>query len=178
MADISGASVHYQRTLSAAQSADKTNAPAKSSGDLYSPERTIHDTVEISDDGTKIINLARGQELANALPDATLDRDAFNAALAKSLEDINRITTLYGGVLDELATLYSSAPNSSSDTTQLTEDGGQGVNLVQTNEVVERLRKGSVANQDFIASLEKSRSEIQQITSVLSDTIKSTFGKS
>jgi len=178
MADISGASLNYQRTLSATQSADKTNASTKSSGDLYSPERTIHDTVEISDDGTKIINLARGQELANALPDATLDRDAFNAALAKSLEDIGRITTLYGGVLDELATLYSSAPNTSSETPQLTEDGGQGVNLSQSSEVVERLRKGSVENQDFITSLEKSRGEIQQITTLLSESIKTAFGKS
>ena len=178
MADISGASLHYQRTLSAAQSSEKASAPAKTSGDIYSPERTIHDTVEISDDGTKIINLARGQELTDALPDATLDRDAFDAALEKSLEDINRITSLFGGVIDELSTLHASAPNTSSDTTQLTDDGEQVVNLGQTSEIVERLRNGSVENQDFIAYLEKSRGEIQQITTLLNETIKTAFGKS
>ena len=39
-------------------------------------DRTVRDTVEISEDGQKIINLTRGAELAAQLPDADADRDA------------------------------------------------------------------------------------------------------
>ena len=63
-------------------------------------DRTVRDTVEISEDGQKIINLTRGAELAAQLPDASADREAFNAALERAQEDIKRITTLFGGVLN------------------------------------------------------------------------------
>ena len=63
-------------------------------------DRTVRDTVEISEDGQKIINLTRGAELAAQLPDASADREAFDAALELAQEDIKRITTLFGGVLN------------------------------------------------------------------------------
>ena len=63
-------------------------------------DRTVRDTVEISQDGQKIINLTRGVELAAELPDAGADREAFDAALERAQEDIKRITTLFGGVLN------------------------------------------------------------------------------
>ena len=178
MTNVSGALSQYQRTLSAPQSREQGNESAKPKSDIYSSERIIHDTVELSEDGSKIINLARGQDLADALPDATLDRDAFNAALATALEDINRITELFGGVLAEIGRPAASGSSDYSDTTQLTEGGEEVVNLGQTSQIVERLRSGSVENQNFIAYLEKSRSQIQQITSLLSESIKTAFGKS
>ena len=63
-------------------------------------DRTVRDTVEISEDGQKIINLSRGAELAAQLPDADADREAFDAALERAQEDIKRITALFGGVLN------------------------------------------------------------------------------
>ena len=63
-------------------------------------DRTVRDTVEISQDGQKIINLTRGAELAAELPYAGADRKAFDAALERAQEDIKRITTLFGGVLN------------------------------------------------------------------------------
>ena len=56
--------------------------------------------MEISKDGQKIINLTRGAELAAQLPDAGADRVAFDLALERAQEDIKRITTLFGGVLN------------------------------------------------------------------------------
>ena len=66
-----------------------------------SADRTVRDTIEISADGQKIVNLARGAELAAELPDAAEDRQAFDAALKKAQEDIKRITDLFGGVLGQ-----------------------------------------------------------------------------
>ena len=66
-------------------------------------ERTARDTLEISEDGQKIINLTRGAELAAQLPDASADRAAFDAALERAQVDIKRITTLFGGVLNLVA---------------------------------------------------------------------------
>ena len=63
-------------------------------------DRTVWDTVDISEDGQKIINLTRCAELATQLPSAGADREAFDAALERAQGDIKRITTLFGGVLN------------------------------------------------------------------------------
>jgi len=178
MTDISGASLNYQRTLNGGQLPAKANESAKKTDPIHSPERTIHDTVEISEDGTKIINLGRSGELADALPDAALDRKAFDTALAKSLEDINRISALFGGVLDELAHPRRAVSSEFSDTTKLTDGGEDIVNLGQTREIVERLRSGAVNDQDFIAYLETSGRQINQITSLLHETLRTAFDRS
>ncbi len=80
-------------------------------------DRTVRDTVEISQDGQKIVNLTRGAELAAELPDADADREAFNAALERAQEDIKRITTLFGGVLKRATDLQ---PRFSEDSQSLT----------------------------------------------------------
>lgn len=79
--------------------AAKASASAKTETD----PRTIRDVIDVGGNaGEKVVNLARGTELAAALPDATQDRDAFDAALKAALEDIQRIMSLFGGVLDLL----------------------------------------------------------------------------
>jgi len=66
-------------------------------------DRTIRDSLEISEEGQKIINLARAGELAGELPDATADRAAFDAALEAALKDVERIGLLFGSVLTQLS---------------------------------------------------------------------------
>ncbi|NQU61723.1 MAG: hypothetical protein HQ512_11385 [Rhodospirillales bacterium] len=56
--------------------------------------RTVFDTVKLSDGGQKIVNLARGQELAKEFRNAPLDED-YAANLLKAQEDIFRITRLF-----------------------------------------------------------------------------------
>lgn len=56
--------------------------------------RTIHDTVDISGDGAKAVNLSRGRELASEFRSKSADRD-FATDLRKALEDIMRITRLF-----------------------------------------------------------------------------------
>ena len=89
-------------------------------------DRTVRDTLEISEDGQKIINLTRGAELSAQLPDAGADREAFNAALERAQEDIKRITTLFGGVLNLVTELQ---PRFSEDGQSLRETDWVGPNI-------------------------------------------------
>ncbi len=57
-------------------------------------ERTVGDTVTLSEGGQKIVNLARGQELAEEIRAAPVDKN-FVANLFKAQEDIFRITRLF-----------------------------------------------------------------------------------
>lgn len=67
----------------------------KGSGEAAPTGRAVHDTVELSDGGHKIVNLARGQELARQVRAAPIDDDFF-ANLRKAQEDIRRIIHLFG----------------------------------------------------------------------------------
>lgn len=60
--------------------------------------RAVHDTVELSEGGQKIINLARGREVAAEIRAAPLDKD-FAANLLKAQEDILRISRLFGATI-------------------------------------------------------------------------------
>jgi len=91
------------QALSSAKTAPKTTAETKADGEASAP-RAIRDTVEIG--GNKIVNLARAQELAAALPDATQDRDAFDAALSAAQEDVSRITQLFQSTLADLVSSW------------------------------------------------------------------------
>ena len=66
----------------------------KGAGRPAPAERTIHDTVTLSDGGQKIVNLARGGELAREIRAAPVDKD-FTVNLLKAQEDIFRITRLF-----------------------------------------------------------------------------------
>ena len=64
-------------------------------GEAAPKGRAVHDTIKLSEGGQKIVNLARGQELARQVRTAPVDED-FMANLAKAQEDILRITRLFG----------------------------------------------------------------------------------
>lgn len=91
------------QSLSTVKAAPERAPETESDGDSQSA-RSIRDTLEIG--GNKIINLARAKELAAALPDATEDRDAFDAALSAAQEDVSRITHLFQSVLGDLVSLW------------------------------------------------------------------------
>lgn len=56
--------------------------------------RTVGDTVTLTEGGQKIVNLARGQELAEEIRAAPVDKN-FLSKLFKAQEDIFRITRLF-----------------------------------------------------------------------------------
>ena len=60
--------------------------------------RAVRDTVELSEGGQKIVNLARGREVAAEIRAASVDKD-FAAKLLKAQEDIFRISHLFGATL-------------------------------------------------------------------------------
>jgi hypothetical protein len=68
---------------------------SKGVGEAAAAGRAVRDTVELSEGGHKIVNLARGQELAREIRAAPIDEDFF-ANLKKAQEDIKRITHLFG----------------------------------------------------------------------------------
>ena len=57
-------------------------------------QRTIHDTVTLSEGGQKYINLARGRDLAQEIRNAPTD-ESFEDKLKKALNDIFRIVRLF-----------------------------------------------------------------------------------
>ncbi|MCR4377925.1 MAG: hypothetical protein NUV50_07515 [Rhodospirillales bacterium] len=63
-----------------------------------SPADTLKDTVTLSEGGQKIVNLGRGQELADQVRTAPAD-ETFGATLRKASEDIFRIARLFGETL-------------------------------------------------------------------------------
>ncbi|MCH7936241.1 MAG: hypothetical protein IH994_04005 [Proteobacteria bacterium] len=77
-----------------APSASKGANKVGGTGEPALAERTVGDTVTLSEGGQKIVNLARGRELAEEIRTAPLDKD-FVAKLLKAQEDIFRITRLF-----------------------------------------------------------------------------------
>jgi len=74
----------------------KAAAPSadKSPENTALAERTVLDTVTLTEGGQKIVNLARGRELADQIRSAPVDEN-FAANLVKAQEDILRINTLF-----------------------------------------------------------------------------------
>ena len=72
----------------------RTNGGAADSAKPLPGGRTFDDTVTLSGSGQKIVNLARGLELAEQARTAPVDED-FAANLFKAQEDIFRITRLF-----------------------------------------------------------------------------------
>ena len=70
-------------------------------GEPAPADRTIHDTVTLSEGGHKIVNLARGGELAKQIRTAPVDKD-FAANLLKAQEDIFRINLLFSETIKAL----------------------------------------------------------------------------
>ncbi len=63
--------------------------------------RTVGDTVTLTEGGQKIVNLARGGELAKQIRAAPVDKD-FAANLLKAQEDIFRINLLFSETIKAL----------------------------------------------------------------------------
>ncbi len=136
--------------------------------------RSIHDTVQLSAGGEKIINLARAAELTQALPDATVDRAAFDAALARALGDISRIANLFGEVVAASGRAQQNGAaqrnTDASDTTRLREAGEVIVNLARTAELAKGVRRGE-GGADFVASLKKASGNVTRITTLFTETL-------
>ncbi len=60
--------------------------------------RTVRDTVTLSDSGQKIVNLARGYELAKEIRTAPTDKGFFDK-LGRALTDVFRIGKLFIGTV-------------------------------------------------------------------------------
>ncbi|HEY9080877.1 hypothetical protein [Magnetovibrio sp.] len=56
--------------------------------------RSVHDTVTLSAGGQKIVNLNRGQDLAQELKNAPVDQ-SFAETLRQATQDVFRITRLF-----------------------------------------------------------------------------------
>jgi len=67
----------------------KNDAPEEAAGG-----RAIHDTVNLSSNGQKIVNLARGEQLATDLKGRDVDI-SFAKDLQKAFEDVFRIGRLF-----------------------------------------------------------------------------------
>jgi len=133
-----------QAQLTGQNRASNADEPARDKAET-SGDRTVRDTIELSEEGQKIINLARGDELASALPDATQDRAAFDAALERAQEDIKRITTLFGGVLNPF--------------------GGADFGNVDGQDSI-------TADQEFAETLRQAFTDIREITAAVDTTIQ------
>ena len=66
---------------------------------LGDKRRADRDTIDLSEGGQKVINLARATELGAKLPDADTNPTEFSVALKRACEDIERITRLFSEVL-------------------------------------------------------------------------------
>jgi|GEM_PF-2017374 len=85
--------------VQAANAAKPAPARAPASNDAPSKndagaDRTVHDTVTLSEGGEKIVNLSRGQDLAQQLKEAPVDK-AFTDNLKQGTDDVFRITRLF-----------------------------------------------------------------------------------
>ncbi len=97
---MTGISNYFANLFIARQTAGGGAVPAPAAGkdeDAGQPApagRTVHDTVTLSEGGQNIVNLARGDELAEEIRAAPVDKD-FAAKLFTAREDIFRITRLF-----------------------------------------------------------------------------------
>jgi hypothetical protein len=81
------------------QARDKAQGADKGKdGDAATDPRTVRDTVTLSDGGQKIVNLARGFELANEFRTKPVDKGFFSS-LGRALGDVFRIGRLFLGTI-------------------------------------------------------------------------------
>jgi len=133
-------------------------SPAKPRADSADGnDRTIRDTLEISEEGQKIINLARAGELAGELPDATTDRAAFDAALESALKDVERIGLLFGSVLTQLSGKTAFLPTGDSADAEGAESSSQ-----------------PPYDQELAAALERNLAEVRRLSDQV-DTVLARF---
>jgi len=81
----------YGRRVESAPSTTTENTPKDAA---ETSQRTVQDTVSLSEGGQKIVNLNRGQDLSASLKDAPTDA-TFTDQLQKATEDVFRIMKLF-----------------------------------------------------------------------------------
>lgn len=162
MVDIQSVISNVQSGPSGRATTDASDFRRSSQNDVYAPDRIIHDTIDISDEGDKIINLSRHADLTKSLPDARTNRAEFDAAISRALEDINRITTLFGAVSSQLAGHQIGAGAGQQRATEQADTGADGTGnyRLQPSEGVSR-----------------STTSVRDITSALTDAFRTLFSK-
>jgi len=154
--------------------------PAKETGtsdekltDAEIRKRTAHDTIEISEEGRTIINLQRNEDLAKNLPDAYEDRDAYDKALKKALEDVERIGTLFSEVLFSLHdSPLAGIEDDNAENQNL--EGDQAINtLSQVADLAKQFREGDLDQNSFVSSLGRALKENNAATSLFADIVNS-----
>ena len=100
MATIEAQQNSVRDVFSQAVNAGKpTPSRAASSNDSVTKDdsasgRTVNDTVTLSEGGQKVVNLGRGQDLAQELKNAPVDQ-SFAEALKQATADVFRVTQLF-----------------------------------------------------------------------------------
>ncbi len=94
LAEAAGRQRSSRGAPSQAQTRDQGSIAAPPDDSRPSSDRTVKDTVTLSDGGQKIVNLARGNELAAEFRSKPVD-EGFFAALARAREDVLRIGRLF-----------------------------------------------------------------------------------
>ena len=165
--------------------AQRLNGGASASASSSTPDtnvepashRTVRDTLEIGPQGQKLINLARGAELAHELPDAS-DREAFDAALRKAQEDVQRITTLFGTVLKDLNALPSPGQDAAVATPDALAEADDSANArADLSNLVRRIEAGRLGGGDYADALHQASRDVRTMISQLSETIGAQFAR-
>jgi len=86
----------FNQAVNAGKPAPARAAPPNDSvtKDDSTSGRTVNDTVTLSESGQKVVNLSRGQDLAQELKNAPVDQ-SFAEALKQATADVFRITQLF-----------------------------------------------------------------------------------
>jgi len=90
----------FNRAVNAGKPAPAGAAPSNDSvaKDDSASERTVNDTVTLSEGGQKVVNLGRGRDLAQEFknaPPSTHGDPSFAEALKQATADVFRITQLF-----------------------------------------------------------------------------------
>ena len=173
MANIVTAYLNPYRSFSGPPPASGSGASAEKLSDAEIRARTARDTVEISEEGRSIINLQRSEELAKALPDADKDREAFDLALKKALEDVERIGTLFSEVLYSLHNSPLPASGSGAAEAQGAENDRAVSVLSQVADLAKQFREGDLDGDSFVSRLGKALKEVNESTSLFADIVNS-----
>lgn len=94
--------VQESTVKTAFRNAAKGHAPTPDADQKATAEdRTVHDTVQLSEGGQKIVNLARGADLARDIKGAPVD-ETFADNLKHATDDVFRITHLFNQTVRSL----------------------------------------------------------------------------
>ena len=105
MVEVSNQSGARQDLISQLLGKRQQVSKAEDKAPVYEPKgREIHDTVDISD-GAKIVNLGRGDDLANDIR-ADKDLSTLDERLRQGSSDIERIGRLFREVFAGLSSLF------------------------------------------------------------------------